>query len=335
MLTSNSYHPPITLRSAHLQTILASTKFRAWGKNQLRDAAREIIIETDDGIRLLGFHSEQTNRAAKGLVILLHGWEGSSDSTYILRTSKILYQNGYNIFRLNFRDHGDSHHLNQGIFYAVLLQEVYQGVRQAAHFSGALPVFLVGFSLGGNFALRILRSCIAHPINDLCHTVSISPVLDPQKSTTNIDRYPIIKSYFLKKWRTSLEKKQKLYPDLYNFDNAFSQKTLLEVTETLLAEYSDFASSAEYFKAYSVLNDAIKNITVPTTIIAAADDPIIPIEDFKNLEINDLTNLVIQPYGGHNGFLINWSLASWYEQQLVNLFDGIVKDNLKPEASMA
>jgi hypothetical protein len=325
MLTSNSFHPPFALRSAHVQTVLASSKFRARGINQMRDAAREKIIETDDGIRLLGFHSTQTTAPPKGLVILLHGWEGSSDSTYILRTAKTLYQNGYDIFRLNFRDHGQSHHLNKGIFYAVLLDEVFQGVRQAVRFSGRLPVFLVGFSLGGNFALRILRKCIDHPIDDLCHTVSISPVLDPQKSTTRIDRYPIIKSYFLKKWRTSLKEKQRLFPELYNFNNTFSYKTLQEVTDVLLSEYSDYASSAEYFKAYSVLNDALKNITVPTTIIAAADDPIIPIEDIENLETNDLTNTVIQPYGGHNGFLIGWSLQSWYEQQLVQLFDEIVQ----------
>ena len=325
MLTSHSFQPPVIMRSAHVQTILASSKFRARGKSQMRDAARETIIETDDGTRLLGFHSTQTTGTAKGLVILLHGWEGSSDSTYILRTAEILYQNGYNIFRLNFRDHGESHHLNRGIFYAVLLEEVLQGVHRAARFSGGSPVFLVGFSLGGNFVLRILRNCIDHPIRDLCHAVSISPVLDPRKSTTKIDRYPIIKSYFLKKWRTSLEKKQRIFPDLYNFENTFSHKTLQEVTDTLLAQYSDYASSAEYFKAYSVLNGALENIRVPTTIITAADDPIIPIEDFKNLKLNDLTNLIIQPYGGHNGFLANWSLESWYEQQLVMLFDKIVK----------
>jgi predicted alpha/beta-fold hydrolase len=182
----------------------------------------------------------------------------------------------------------------------------------------------VGFSLGGNFVLRILRSCVDHPIENLRHAVSISPVLDPQKSTTKIDGYRIIKAYFLKKWRTSLEKKQRLFPDLYNFKNAFTHKTLQEVTDTLLADYSDYASSAEYFKAYSVLDDAIRNITVPTTIITAADDPIIPIEDFGNLKLNELTNLVIQPYGGHNGFLTDLSLQSWYEKQLVMFFDEIV-----------
>ena len=115
MLTSNSFRPPFIMRSAHLQTILASSKFRARGQNPIRDTAREEIIETDDDIRLLGFYSAHTPGSAIGLAILLHGWEGSSDSTYMLRTAKTLYQSGYNIFRLNFRDHGESHHLNQGI----------------------------------------------------------------------------------------------------------------------------------------------------------------------------------------------------------------------------
>ena len=74
---------------------------------------------------------------AAGQVILLHGWEGSADSTYILRTGNALYRRGYDIFRLNFRDHGDSHHLNRGIFYAVLLEEVFQAVRQATSLASA------------------------------------------------------------------------------------------------------------------------------------------------------------------------------------------------------
>ncbi len=325
MLTSNSYRPALLLRSAHLQTILASSKFRAWGKNPMLDAAQEMILETSDGIRLLGFYSPHKSQNAKGLVILLHGWEGSVDSTYILCTGRTLYRSGYNIFRLNFRDHGDSHHLNNGIFYAVLLDEVFQAVKQAACLNAESPVFLVGFSLGGNFVLRIVRKCRNGAITNLCHAVGISPVLDPDKATDKIDQYPIIRNYFLKKWRTSLKKKQQLFPDLYNFNNIMTLKTLRDITDVLLNDYSDYYSSRDYFRAYAVVRRAIKDNTVPTTIITAADDPIIPVEDFYELEINESTNLVIQPYGGHNGFLDGFYLQGWYEKQLAELFDVIVE----------
>ena len=324
MLTSNSYLPTLPFRSAHLQTILASNKFRTWGKNPMHDAAREMILETSDGIQLLGYHSPQKSKPAKGLVIILHGWEGSADSTYVLCTGRTFYRNGYNIFRLNFRDHGDSHHLNTGIFYAVLLDEVFQAVKQAAHLNKKSPVFLVGFSLGGNFVLRIVRGCKDRPIENLQYAVAISPVLDPDKATDRIDHFPIIRSYFLKKWRTSLITKQRLFPDLYDFNNIMKLKTIRAVTDVLLYEYSDYHSTQDYFKAYSVIRGAIRDNAVPTTILTAADDPIIPVEDFYELETNASTNLAIQPYGGHNGFLDGICLQGWYERQLVNLFDQII-----------
>jgi predicted alpha/beta-fold hydrolase len=327
MLTSNSYLPALPLRSAHLQTILASSKLRTWGKNPMRNEAREMILETSDGIQLLGYYSPQKSQPAKGLVIILHGWEGSADSTYLVCTGRTFYQSGYDIFRLNFRDHGDSHHLNTGIFYAVLLDEVFQAVKQAAGLNAESPVFLVGFSLGGNFVLRIVRKCNDSPIANLQYAVAISPVLDPDKATDRIDHFPIIRSYFLKKWRTSLIKKQRLFPDLYDFNSIMKHKTIREVTDVLLNDYSDYHSTKDYFKAYSVVRGAIKDNAVSTTIMTAADDPIIPVEDFYELEINESTNLVIQPYGGHNGFLDGFYLQGWYEKKLVELFDGILEKN--------
>ena len=47
----------VLARYGHLQTILASSPFRAWGKNPMCDAAREMIITTSGGVRLLGFYS--------------------------------------------------------------------------------------------------------------------------------------------------------------------------------------------------------------------------------------------------------------------------------------
>ena len=323
MQTLDGFEPPIFLKNAHLQTILASSKLRTLGANSMREVAREEIIETAEGIKLLGYHSVQNDGQAKGLVILLHGWEGSTDSTYLLRSGRSLYANGYDIFRLNFRDHGDSHHLNKGIFYAVLLEEVYQAVLQAAGFSSGRPVFLVGFSLGGNFVLRILKKCVNVPIKNLCHAVSISPVLNPQKSTAIIDRITYIRKYFLAKWRRSLTKKQALFPDLYDFTDVMGVKTIQALTDALLEKYSDFSSAQDYFDAYSVMGPAITNLHTPTTIVTAEDDPIIPIKDFYDLKLNKHIRLVIHPHGGHNGFITGFNLQSWYENMIIRLFDQI------------
>ena len=323
MQTIDDYRPPLFLKNAYLQTVLASSRLRTLGSNLMLDVAREKIIETAEAIKLQGFHSAQNDGPSKGLAILLHGWEGSANSTYLLRCGKSLYASGYEIFRLNFRDHGDSHHLNKGIFYAVLLEEIYQAVRQAAALSGGRPVFLIGFSLGGNFVLRILKKCVSFPIAHLCHAVSISPVLNPQKSTAKIDRIAFIRRYFLAKWRRSLAKKQALFPELYDFDDVMGLKTIQAVTDALLEKYSDFSTAQDYFDAYCVMGAAIVDICTPTTIITAEDDPIIPIEDFFDLKLNPHSRLVIHPHGGHNGFITGFKLQSWYEKSIITLFDQI------------
>ena len=319
----DSFEPPLFLKNAHVQTVLASSRLRILGPNAMRAVARKEIIETAGGVKLLGYHSVQNNRQAKGLVILLHGWEGSVDSTYLQRCGRSLYRHGYDIFRLNFRDHGDSHHLNSGIFYAVLLEEVYQAVIQAAEFARGGPVFMIGFSLGGNFVLRILEKCVSVPFTNLRHAVSISPVLNPEESTLQIDRIAFIRKYFLTKWRRSLAKKQELFPDLYDFEAVMDLKTIQAVTDVLLEKYSDFETARDYFHAYSVMGSAIEGINTPTTIITAEDDPIIPIKNFYDLKLNKHIQLIIHPYGGHNGFITGFKLQSWYENRIIRLFDQI------------
>ncbi len=316
-----AFRPSWYLRNGHIQTILASSPLRTWGKDLMRATAREVILTTAENVRLLGQYSQQASEVPSGLVILLHGWEGSVDSTYILCTGNVLFRRGYNIFRLNFRDHGDSHHLNEGLFYAVLLEEVFEAVSRVCSQAGGKPVFLVGFSLGGNFALRIARRAHQASIENLRYVVAISPVLNPAKSTLKIDQYTLIRKYFLKKWFRSLKKKQHLFPDVYDFESVLSLKSIQEVTDSLLENYSDFESAADYFADYSLLNNDLTNLAVDTTIITAEDDPIIPVEDFHQLEINDRTRLIIHTYGGHNGFIDGFSLKSWYEEQLADLFD--------------
>ena len=60
------------------------------------------------------------------------------------------------MFRLNFRDHGETHHLNRAMFHSCRIDEVV-GARETEsrqRFT-ARPFVIGGFSLGGNFALRV------------------------------------------------------------------------------------------------------------------------------------------------------------------------------------
>ncbi|HVN70423.1 MAG TPA: alpha/beta fold hydrolase [Desulfomonilia bacterium] len=320
MSAESGFIPPRYLQGPYTQTILASAKIRAAGRNPMRDAACEMIINAGDGVRLQGFFSPQSERVPLGLVIMLHGWEGSAGSTYVLHAGRYFYELGYNVFRLNFRDHGDTHHLNEGVFYAILLDEVFNAVAKASNLPGGERTFLMGFSLGGNFALRIGRKCSEHPIMTLRHIVAISPVLDPSRATDAIDRSPLLRWYFLKKWRRSLALNQELYPHLYDFRGIMELETLRAVTDALLKKYTIFKDSEEYFRGYAVTKDALKSLSIPTSIVASSDDPAIPADEFPHLVLHPSTRLFMHTFGGHNGFLYGVFKPTWYEKYATGVF---------------
>ena len=97
-------------------------------------------------------------------MIILHGWEGSSSSAYVLAAGAYFYNRGFSVCRLNLRDHGESHHLNEGLFHGALLEETFDAVNTVARTSQNLPVYLLGFSMGANFALRIAIKHAQTPI---------------------------------------------------------------------------------------------------------------------------------------------------------------------------
>jgi uncharacterized protein len=320
----NAFRPVPPLKNPLVQTVLASSRLRTLGSNPMLDHTREIILTTRENVRLVAHYSPQPQQPQKGVVIMLNGWQGDSNSAYMQSTGKYLYNSGYAVFRLNYRDHGKSHHLNEGLFYATLLDEVFEGVEQAAQTENGVPVFLAGFSLGGNFALRIAKRCAASPIKNLRHIVSISPALDPDKSTDAIDDSKLIRAYFLKKWKRSLTAKQNAFPKLYDFDGILKENNLRVMTDMLIGRYTQYENAKHYFSSYAVRPDDISAIPVPTTIITAEDDPIIPVADFRELKPNGHTRIVIHANGGHNGFVENFRLKTWYEREMVRLFDSMI-----------
>ena len=160
MRSDSDFIPPAHLRAPYAQTVLASSRIRTLGPNPMAACSCEMIFDTVDGVRLQGFHSPAPGEEAKGLVILIHGWEGSASSTYILHTGRFLHAHGYDVFRLNLRDHGDTHHLNEDSSMPRSRRGVLR--RQAGRARQGSGVYL-RVSLGGNFALRIACRCAREP----------------------------------------------------------------------------------------------------------------------------------------------------------------------------
>ena len=318
MNSDKTFKPSFFLRSPHIQSILASSQLRVRGKSAILDCSRKIIVNTSTGSRLLAFLSHHP--ASKGMIILLHGWEGSSSSAYVVATGDYFYHLGFSVCRLNLRDHGDSHHLNEELFHGALLEETFDAVNYLSRQSKNLPVYIIGFSLGANFALRIAITHTRMPIANLKQVFAISPPFDPYNTTLAIDNgYSFYRNYFLKKWKRSLIKKQKLFPEKYNFNKMLKAKTCIELTENIMRYFPQFISYRDYFKLYTLQNDSFQKLNIPVRVFISEDDPVIPLADFQSLRESDFFRISIQKYGGHCGFLDFFPVSCWYHDKIAEI----------------
>nr|WP_306673931.1 alpha/beta fold hydrolase [Tahibacter caeni] len=306
------------LRNPHVQSVLASSGVRRWllrGRRAALEArSEELILDCGDGVRLQGFHSRQDVRAqARGLVVLLHGWEGSVQSSYLLHTGARLLAEGWDVFRLNFRDHGDTHHLNAEMFHSCRLDEVVGALQEIARRFAPRPMAVAGFSLGGNFALRVALRAPAAGL-PLSYALAVCPALHPPAILEAIERAPwFYHAYFMRKWRESLRRKQRLFPESARFSAAELGSSMRELTRTMVQRHTDFGSLDAYLDGYSIAGDRLADLAVPATILTASDDPIIPVDGFRALKLAPATELEIAPAGGHCGFISDFSLRSWTE----------------------
>ena len=311
----DSFYPAFGLRSTHTQSMLNSGAFRrrivTRRSRSLLDAEQEWIVDGGDGVRLLGHYSPQPD-SSKGLVVLLHGWEGSSRSNYIISVGGVLFDQGFDIFRLNLRDHGSTHHMNPGIFHSCRIDEVVHAVKDIETRTGSDGWMLAGYSLGGNFALRIALRAPAAGLS-LQRVVAVSPVISPANTLVAMESGPGGKyeEYYVRKWARSLKLKQQYFPDAYDYEAWYRLSGLREKTDFMATRYYEFGTLDEYFDGYSVAGDRLAALKVPATILTSADDMVIPISDFRALPGNKNIELLVTRYGGHCAFLKNWKMDSW------------------------
>ena len=303
--------------------MLASTSLRrgpiARRAAPLVVAQREMLLECGDGVRLQCFRSSP-GRGHRTPVVLLHGWEGSAESLYVLSLGQQLFERGFDVLRLNLRDHGATHHLNRELFHSCLLPEVI-GAMRALQSALAQPLRLVGFSLGGNFVLRVGAEAGAAGL-DPARIIAVSPVLDPTDTLRALETgfvgYPL---YFVRKWWRSLLKKQAAWPAHYDFTELRGVRDLRRMTAELIRRFTHFGSLEEYLDGYAITGGRLAGLSAPTTLITSLDDPIIPAGGLERLARPPSLRIVVTRFGGHCGFLDRLTGPTWVERRIVAELD--------------
>ncbi|MDW3095432.1 MAG: alpha/beta fold hydrolase [Gammaproteobacteria bacterium] len=303
-------------RNGHTNSILASSparKLAAHRKSKFfRKHAEEKIIPAGHGIRLSAQYNQQDQNDAP-VVVLLHGWLGCSDSLYLVTLGDYLFKQGFHVVRLNLRDHGNSHHLNEKIFHSCRIQEVINACIYIHHEFNQ-PISLIGFSLGANFALRI-NAFTTHEQLALNATIAFCPVVDPNHTLQALESSLLVyRNYFMQRWKSSFYQKVNAFPHIYSKQTFDKCKNLRQATENLATQYAGFKDLDSYLNGYSIANDRLSTLQSTANIIFSKDDPIIPWQDQAKLAENKHLNILLTDHGGHCGFLEPDLSSPWIEE---------------------
>lgn len=328
------FRPNPLLAPQLIQTVLATKRpvrgrFAGHDHAMQRASLQQLLdcgLADGDPVQLTGLYARQPqSRPARGLAVLIHGWEGSHDSAYLYAMASKVYEAGWNVFRLNLRDHAGTHHLNARPFHSARIDEVLHAVRQAQDIDRGgdgveRPLALIGFSLGGNFALRVgLLGPAAGIVPRL--SIGISPSVDPGATLKAIDDGPrVFKRYFLDKWRKTLAAKAEAWPGRHDFSRLAALDSFVDITRAFVAEHTDFPSLESYLGSYTLTPPLLMGAPSPLAILTAQDDTVIPFADFAGLgQRGSVVAFDAPKRGGHCGFIENLALESWAERRVVEL----------------
>jgi predicted alpha/beta-fold hydrolase len=332
-LAGRDFQPPWRYRHPHVQSTYPSLPIRRFGVmrrcGQLLRVSKDVVVDCGDGVRLLAHTAIQEGLGrprSDRLAVLLHGWEGSAQSLYLLSLGQYLLDAGYDVARLNLRDHGDSHHLNEEIFHSCRIKEVVGAVRSLHAMHPGRRLSLGGFSLGGNFCLRVGARAYDAGI-DVERIVAVCPVLDPEHTLVSLETgWVLYRRYFVWKWHRSLRRKQAAWPHLYgSLDDILRLDNLTDMTDQLARHYGGYPSLQDYLRGYAIVGPALEPLDalpgLRTRIIAAADDPIIPAVDLERLARARALEITRTRFGGHCGFFAGGSGPAWLEREILGTFD--------------
>ena len=198
----------------------------------------------------------------------------------------------------------------------LLLDEVVGAVAAVQKQHSEKSLSLVGYSLGGNFALRVALRAPQHDLH-IRQVVAVCPVLDPARTLRALEVGPYVyRRYFVHKWRNSLLQKCAAWPLLYDRADFLKDASLTEMTEALVLQHAGFTDLESYLNGYALVDDVLQPLRVRSRIIAALDDPIIPSNDLERLAQPQALTITPVARGGHCGFLNDLAGPSWADEYI-------------------
>jgi predicted alpha/beta-fold hydrolase len=307
----NPFQP--LFRNPHVLTILAN--FATRGLDTERFPVRERLYQTDPDAQVL-VHEQRPVEPAKGEIVLVHGLEGSSDAGYIRSMSQLSLEHGYAVHRKNMRSCGGTESLCKTMYHAGLTSDTLEVVRQIRAEYGN-PVYLIGYSLGGNVALKLAGELGEKAAGILDGVIAVSTPIDLAACVRKMSRREnfIYEWRFLSRLKQRIRRRSESMPGVYDISKLEQCRSVYDFDDKITAPFFGFGTADNYYATQSS-NQFLDRIRIPTLLIQAKDDPLIPFDIYQHPAIrsNPHIRLVAAEHGGHLGFVADRTPRFWLDR---------------------
>jgi len=324
-LKLNKFYPFPFARSGFLQTVYGSY----WPvlKPSKPDAFHQIVLPDGD-ILVMAENRPKGWKPGSRIMLLVHGFTGCYESTYMLRMCRRMVKKNYLVLRLNLRFCGPGRGLARKPTHAGVSDDTREVLKWIAEKFPASPVTQIGFSLGGNVTLKMAGEDGSRPTGNLDSVVAVSPPVDLEASSFRMaaPENRLIQNVFVKALIKDLKLMQKAFPDMEPVQLP-KEPTVRAFEEIFATHRAGFANAKEYYDKCSSIH-YIPEIKIPSLILCSADDPVVDGPALAQIPHGPHTDILLTERGGHVGFLgwgttydeVRWSdqaIARWLEDTLV------------------
>jgi uncharacterized protein len=319
-----TFRPHPLVRGGHLQTIVGSyLSSGAGGKAKVHRVpladGDAIALHEDDGAESGGQEVSRRGQVA----VLLHGLCGCHESAYMLRASAKLRARGVKVFRMDLRGCGAGMALARHPLHAGRSEDAGAALEYVSRLHPDAAIHLVGFSMGANIALKLAGELGHGAPRHLASVMAVSPPIDLMQCTGRIQR-GMSRMYdrrFVWLLVQHIRQRDRLVPSAHSRALVPPPRRLMDFDSLFTAPLSGFADVHDYYTRASSVR-VLDRIAVPTLIVTAASDPIVPVACFERASYSATTQLHIAPCGGHLGFVgarngdpdirwLDWRIVDW------------------------
>lgn len=260
------------------------------------------IIDVSDHDRLI-LHENRPDgwRETSPTALLVHGLAGSHGSGYLLRLTGKMLRAGMRVFRLDQRACGAGYLLAKLPYHSGRSDDIAAALTFIAGLSASgstSEVALVAFSLGANTALKWASEAGSDARRLARRVIAVSPPIDLATCVMHLAAFPA--RLYDRHFVSLLLSQVGAHPHFKRHRFARRPRTLREFDDAFTAPMGGFDDAEHYYRACSA-GRMLGTIRIPTLILAAKDDPIVPHAPLASAPANVTVHL--EEHGGHLGFI--------------------------------